>query len=341
MKISIVSTRPIQKSFLIDLSGNQIDFQLDTELTLADGWYELNLPYTGQQSEIKDIKINNESIIHTLYTGHYVDGNGKKHQPGAAIWDEGGVMKLWIHTNLGVFLDRIFTEIDGGDFGNNLDKKYVFTIDRPFTLKNKFPESIQTYLSHGDGPHWWKSDTDYTPYRILDIDTPSVDDIIGEMNQISVREIKGAFKGVMDIKTNSPSQSDLPFLQVDWSKAPKMKELLIEKVGYRNILSISMQTLHPRKHLFLHRDDHYNRKKYPFIRGCKKFYWPLDGDWSNNYFKLGKAGVVPFKNRPCLINTLEHTHTAVNDSDEPRSVLIVYGDLPGKVLGPGDQRDDK
>ena len=128
---------------------------------------------------------------------------------------------------------------------------------------------------------------------------------------------------------------------MDWSKAPKMKELLIEKVGYRNILSISMQTLHPRKHLFLHRDDHYNRKKYPFIRGCKKFYWPLDGDWSNNYFKLGKAGVVPFKNRPCLINTLEHTHTAVNDSDEPRSVLIVYGDLPGKVLGPGDQRDDK
>ena len=60
----------------MDLSGNKIDFQLDTEFTLADGWYELNLPYTGQQSEIKDIKINDESIEHTLYTGHYVDGNG-------------------------------------------------------------------------------------------------------------------------------------------------------------------------------------------------------------------------------------------------------------------------
>ena len=91
----------------------------------------------------------------------------------------------------------------------------------------------------------------------------------------------------------------------------------------------------------LHRDDHYKREKYPIIRGCKKLYWPLTGDLANNYFKLGKAGVLPFKDRPYLINTLEHTHTAVNDSDEPRSVLIVYGDLPGEILGPGDQRDDK
>ena len=56
-------------------------------------------------------------------------------------------------------------------------------------------------------------------------------------------------------------------------------------------------------------------------------YWPLGGDWSKNYFKLGKSGVVPFNNKPHLINTIEHVHTAVNESDNPRIVLIVYGDL--------------
>ncbi len=341
MKISIESNTPIKENFLVGLAGNRIDFKLDEHFSIDEGWYELNLPYTGQRTEIKDVKLNDESIEHTLYTGYYMDGNGTQHQPAAAMWDDGGVMKLWIHTKLGVFLDRVFTEIDGGDFGKNLYKKYVFTVDRPCVLQNEFPESIKSYLASGDGPHWWKKDTDYTPYRILDIETPAVDDIIDEMDAINERDITGAFRGVMDIKTNSPTKSDLPFLEMDWSKAPKMKELLMDKVGYKNILSISMQTLYPKSHLFMHRDDHYSRKKYSVIRGCKKFYWPLKGDWSKNHFKLGKAGVVPFKNRPCLINTLEHTHTAVNDSDEPRSVLIVYGDLPGDILGPGDQRDDK
>ena len=341
MKISIESTNPITEKFLLDLSGNRINFNLDESLSLKEGWYELNLPYTGQKTIIKDIKINDDSISHTLWTGYYVDGAGNKHQPASAMWDEGGVMKLWMHTNLGVMLDRVFTEIDGGDLGENLYKKYVFTVDRPYELKNPFSESIKSYFAHGDGPHWWKKNTDYTPYEILDIDTPPVEEIMAEMDKINVREIKGAFEGVMDIKTNSPTKSDLPFIDVDWEKVPRMKELLVDKVGYKNILSINLQTLHPHKSLMLHRDDHYRRKKYPIIRGCKKFYWPLTGDLANNYFKLGKAGVLPFNDRPYLINTLEHTHTAVNDSGEPRSVLIVYGDLPGKILGPGDQRDDK
>ena len=341
MKISIDSTKPITENFLLDLSNKRIDFELDQNFEIDDGGYELNLPYSGQKTKIKDIKINNESIVEAIWTGTYTDGKGNRHQPAAALWDEGGVIKLWIHTNLGTLLDRVFTEIDHEDFGKDIGNKYIFTVDRPCVLKNNFSESIKTYMATGDGPHWWKVDSDYTPYQHLDIETPPVDKIIAEIEKISVREIKGSFNGVMDIKTNSPGKSDLPFLEVNWGDAPLLKELLIDKVGYRNILSISLQTLHPYKNLMLHRDDHYKREKYPIIRGCKKFYWPLTGDLENNYFKLGKAGVLPTKDRPYLINTLEHTHTAVNDSGQSRSVLIVYGDLPGEILGPGDQRDHK
>ena len=341
MKISIESSKPITGNYLIDLWENKIDFNLDESFSLLEGWYELNIPYPGQRTKIKDIKINNESIEEKLWAGIYIDGEGKKHQPTAYLCDEGGVMKIWIHTNLGVMFDRLLTEINGEDFGYNLDKKYLFTVDRPCILKHPFPESIKSFFAHGDGPHWWKKDTDYTPYKLLDIYTPPVEKILEEMDRISVQEIKGPFGG-LEIKTNSPGESDLPFLDMDWDKVPYMKELLVDKVGFKNILSISLFTLQPHKNLILHRDDeHYNRKKYPIIRGCKKFYWPLTGDLANNYLKLGKAGMLPAKDKPYLINTLEHTHTAVNDSDEPRSVLAVYGDLPGEILGPGDQRDDK
>ena len=341
MKISIESSRPITKNYLLDLSENKIDFKLDESFSLQEGWYELNLPYTGQRTKIKDIKINDESIDKTLWSGVYIDGEGNKVQPSSYLCDEGGVMKIWIHTNLGVMLDRFLTEIDGEDFGYPLNEKYLFTVDRPCLLKNTFPESIKSYFEHGDGPHWWKKDTDYTPYKLLDIVTPPVEEIIAEMGRISVHEMNDVFGG-LQIQTNSPGESDLPFLEMDWEQIPRMKELLVDKVGFKDILSISLFTLKPHKNLILHRDDeHYKRKKYPIIRGCKKFYWPLTGDLANNYLKLGKAGMLPAKNKPYLINTLEHTHTAVNDSDQPRTVLAVYGDLPGKILGPGDQRDDK
>ena len=71
MKISIESSRPITKNYLLDLSENKIDFKLDESFSLQEGWYELNLPYTGQRTKIKDIKINDESIDKTLWSGIY------------------------------------------------------------------------------------------------------------------------------------------------------------------------------------------------------------------------------------------------------------------------------
>ena len=66
MKISIESSKPITEHYLLDLSENKIDFKLDENFNLDEGWYELHLPYTGQKTEIKDIKINDESIVETL-----------------------------------------------------------------------------------------------------------------------------------------------------------------------------------------------------------------------------------------------------------------------------------
>ena len=94
MKISIESSRPITKNYLLDLSENKIDFKLDESFSLQEGWYELHLPYTGQRTKIKDIKINDESIGETLWSGIYIDGEGNKVQPTSYLCDEGGVMTV-------------------------------------------------------------------------------------------------------------------------------------------------------------------------------------------------------------------------------------------------------
>ena len=71
------------------------------------------------------------------------------------MWDDRGVFKIWIHTQLGVLLERFLHQIANGKFGKNLFQDYMLTVDRPVKLKKQWPESIKTFFSNGDGPNWW------------------------------------------------------------------------------------------------------------------------------------------------------------------------------------------
>ena len=106
MKISIISNKPAQKYCLQALDYKTINFQLDKEFDIETGWYELRVEYIDAKIEIQDIKINDTSIKEIIYTGYYTDGSGKIHQPATAVWDEGGVFSIWLHTELGVLFQR-------------------------------------------------------------------------------------------------------------------------------------------------------------------------------------------------------------------------------------------
>ena len=326
MKISIESKNKIDKIFLINLEGQKIFFDLDTYFSIPEGWYELNLPYTGTQNDIKDIKINDETIKWTIYTAYYIDGHGSIHQPATSIWDEGGILKIWIHTNLGIYFERIFNDITSGDYGTDLREKYVFTVDRPIKLKYNWPESVTRFFTSGDGPHWWKLGTDFTPYRQLDIDLPPIDKVMQECEKICVHEWHD-HKNVLHLKSCSPNNNELPFYDLSKDDVPHLKKL-ISDIGYKNIIDLSITYMAPKTHLDLHRgDSNYKRKAYPYIRGCKKFYWALT-EYKDWYFKLGKSGIIPL-DKPCLINTTEHVHSVVNERlGNDRLIFSIYGELP-------------
>jgi len=328
MKISVDSNVKIQKSFLLNLYNERIDFVIDKDFDLPDGWYELNLPYTGTKTEISDIKINGETIKWPIYTGWYIDGNGTRHQPATAMWDNGGVFKIWLHTNISVFIERTLTEIHHKDFGKDLSKDYTFTVDRPLRLKRQWPESVQRFFTTGDGPHWWKLGTQYTPYRILDLDLPPVEKILEECNRIC--EHKWTFHNdAVEVKSISPNDNELPFCDMSVYDVPYLKNL-IKQIGYTNILEMGISRMSPGAYLPMHRGtENYDKKSYPYTKGCKKFYWALT-EYKDWYFKLGKSGIIPLEN-PCLINTTEHVHSVINERDEnlpDRWIFSIYGELP-------------
>ena len=323
MKLSIKSNKKLQKFYLEDLQKQKHNVALDAEIALPDGWYELNVCYVDTKINISDILINDISIKHILYTGYYIDSQGKIHQPATAVWDRNGCFKIWLHTNIGVLFQRTYDSIRNGDYGKNLFEKYVLTVDRPIEISHRFDSDIQSFFATGDGPNWWPKNNDKTPWLPVELQDINRDKLLDELHKVLPFEVTKkdgrTRKGLKE--TYMPT---LPFVEIDSLNSDLVKKFL-KQIGYKRIIDIGVQTLQPGKSIQIHRDDHYDSDAYPYIRGCKKFYWSIKNS-ENVFFKLGKSGLLPLE-KPLLTNTIEHSHSVVHQGNKPRIAILIYGEM--------------
>jgi len=326
MKLSIKSSEKIEKFYLKNVSEKNYHIELEKEQNIPEGWYELIIPYMGKKIEINDILVNNSSLKENLYIGFYTDGKGKIHQPASSVWDEGGYFTIWIHTQPGRIWQRFTDQIRQGDLGTNLFDKYLFTIDRPFEVANYFDNTIKDYFMASDGPNWWLKKDRFTPYVEID----SINKKNTDINQLLL-ELKKIFPKVNEslIKGHrrqglKEGLADLPFIEIETIQSQFIQNF-IKKIGYKKIIDIQLQTLDPNTSIKVHKDHHYDRKCYPYTSGAVKFYWNLT-DSKDVYFKLGNAGLLPL-DKPLFINATEHVHAVVNQTNNKRIVLTMYGEL--------------
>lgn len=323
-KISIYSKEDIDEFDLIDLYGNTTTVvnTLDTEL--AEGWWEIVVPFDGEQNEIYRIAINDVDIDHLLYTGFTENEAGERFSPGCAVW-EPGVWKLWFHTNQGFWKHTVFSQVANGDYGLDLFEDYMFTVDRSTEIEDSYlyPGDVVDFFKYPFGPRWWKKDDITLPYKILD--NPGFDEIdrntlIDELKEIAeVKQENASGWWAWSLK----DASDFPTVPLDEFTGHFRK--LLDLVGYTSVIDFSLLTLESQNSIPIHVDDHVNRDAWPAIAGCKKFYWTL-ANKQGNLFKLGEAGIVP-TDQPLLVNSAMHTHSLINDTNNNRAVLIIYGEI--------------
>ena len=328
MKLSIRSNEKLEKFYLRNLDKETVAITLDKEALIPYGWYELIVPYTGKKIEISDILNNNESIKELIYTGYYTDGNGAIHQPATAVWDKGGYFTIWIHTQTGILWQRFCDQIRSGDFGTNLFDKYMLTVDRNVKIKNNFTSTLQSYFANGYGPNWWLKNDKLTPYTIVDsndVKATDTEKLLSELDKCLPYKHKD-LNGVTGWHRAGLKEgcADLPFVEVN-HLGSEFVQNFVNKLGYKRIIDIAIQKLAPNTAVPIHRDDHYRRKGYPYTSGAKKFYWNLSSA-NNVFFKLGTAGLLPL-DQPLFINTVEHVHAVINQSEEERTVIHMYGEL--------------
>jgi hypothetical protein len=98
----------------------------------------------------------------------------------------------------------------------------------------------------------------------------------------------------------------------------------VSSIGYKRVIDINVQTLDPGKHIAIHNDER-KRDGDPYMRGCKMFYWTCKNP-EGVHFKLGRGGVLPH-NEPLLINNIVHPHAVVNEGNQTRTSILIYGEL--------------
>ena len=319
MKISIISDKPVQKYRLQALDYETYNFPLDKEFELAAGWYELQIAYVDTKIEIQDIKINDSSIREFIYTGYYTDGSGKIHQPACAVWDEDGVFSIWIHTELGIFFTRTLEAIKNGDYGKNLFEDYMLTVDRPLSIKDTWPAEMTSFFKTAHGPHWWRKNTDTTPWVRRPIPSVDVDLLLSELDKVCTNHyVPGEGKTIKALK----SHCDLPFVELHEISSGMVREF-VSSIGFKRIIDINVQTLDPGYYVAVHNDERY-REGDVYMRGCQMFYWTCKNS-NGVHFKLGRGGVLPHE--PLLINNIVHPHAVVNEGTKTRTSILIYGEL--------------
>jgi len=322
MKLSVTSDNPLQNFYLKDLSNNTFQILLDTEQNIPRGWYELCVEYVDTKIEISDIQINGDSIKHMIYTGYCTDGNGTVHQPATAVWDTGCVFTIWIHTEIGEMYSRIYEAIRNGDYGQNLFENYTLTVDRPLITTGNWPERIRSFYATAHGPQWWYKE-DMVPWRYCNLPEYDTDELLSEL-QPMMKYTEERYNRGYCISQIKEYASDLPFIELDDISSPLVRDF-VTSVGYTRILDISIQTLSPGTYIDIHRDDHYKRAAYPYMRGCKKLYWACKAH-EGVYFKQGRGGILPL-DKPLLLDTIEHPHAVIHEGDKVRTSILVYGEL--------------
>lgn len=299
---------PHEKSFTVNYNNDQ--------------WFWLKIPFTGSEKiKIVDILINNESIDYYIYTGEYITSTGQRFMPCTELW-EPGEFKIYLHTNIGFFKSRLCHDIDAGDFGTDLNKKYLFTYDNGISISEHHSETLRSFMSSTyEGPRWWKySDA---PYEILNLD----------FNQTKIiKETERLYKSIENIDYNSKLRKGKT-LRGNISEVKTAVDIttagigifadIFKQLGKNTLYTFYISKLLPGGSIHLHKDDHPNSVFSNEIKGRSKFYWNVD-HCQGVHFKYGNGvGELPL-DYPLMINTYDFSHAVVNDSEQVRTVVWGY-----------------
>ena len=283
-------------------------------LDIADCWQVLQLEAEHTPLKITNIVLDQRPIDHLLYImyDHNNQCNFGDLFPNSKYY-------MPVHPRYAIFRSRVYQQLTNGWYGKQIYHDYEFVLDQSITFKKLQPKHIQDYFQINTGPHWIRKWDPTSSWFFSDsVDTK---ELKKNIDVSKFPEVPG------HADTNSGwVMRHLKFTSIEDLEKLGLTELAViaKKENFISIDTVSCNTLKSGGHIGIHLDGHMNKPS------RKKLYFNLDPS-NGVYFKFASTGLVPMNtDRGIWINTDQHVHSVVNDSDNDRLMVSISGDVAWK-----------
>lgn len=284
------------------------------DIIVDEQWQIMQFESEDAHLKIKNILLDQRPIDHLLYIIY-----DQNHKCTFGDLFPNAIYSMPIHPNYAIFRSQIYQQLTNGWYGKQIYDDHEFIIDRSVTFRTPQPKHIQNYFQINTGPHWirkWDPASAWFFSNSVDIkelkkniDTSKFPEVPGHADTNS---------GWIMRHLESVSIKDLEKLGLfELAKIAK-------KENFISINTVSCNTLKSGGHIGIHLDGHMDKPS------RKKIYFNLDPS-DDVYFKFASTGLVPMNtNRGIWLNTDEHVHSVVNDSEHDRLMVSISGEVAWK-----------
>ena len=297
----------------------KVDFQIKLnnghEQTVCQGnsfellkdWQLLTIDHNGStEYEIKDLKIDGQSIRENIYVAWYTDQQGVNHNPRNYFLKEPAKWSIVLHNDISILKERLCNQITNGDYGTDLFERYQWFLDLGQTLTKPFSTQINNFFARAQGLNLYPK-YDYALHPFVCLDIP--------IDQTAIYS---------EISKTNITASSLPHSQwggkiIDLEDYPILGNWL-KNIGLTSINHVDVRVLYTNGHIEMHRD--WDRRKEDSGLGIemKHLHVPIMNT-DGSKIKISGGTIMP--NCVNLFNNESYTHGGVNESSMDRYVVIV------------------
>lgn len=290
----------------------------------------------GNRICIDDVIINSAGLRQTLYLSYIKTDTGEIQQPATVLWEKTQTWILPFGNPVSYWISLVCQKINPGLLGQDLAKKYNIIYPAKITLQENCLPVVKDFFEHNfDFFCKPKEATNFLPMRKTNVDIskfdiqPALDEIDDNLQWIRYNQTPYPQKEYNDRELMQGTETWHNFLIYAENRfcyepniLPKTKHLL-QSLPVNSIKRAYIGILPPGAIIAPHIDN--VGLAAPGDKGCNVLYMPLR--WPpGNYFKFCSGGLIDSADT-WLINTSDHVHALINESNQTRIILSVILDL--------------
>lgn len=353
LNLEIPFTSDVPVDFEIKINESQVDYtilnnKIVVNVDLNFGFYLLSVKCL-QQAKVKfsNIFVNQTNIRQFLYLS-WTEENNSKIQPCTELWSTEQIWYAPISLPLSLLISSADEKFDAADLGTNLYEKYKIFYPESIDVHDSYPQLVKDFFKHNFDFHVYRKQLEqdlfaneqvpYFHFNYFYDEKKLYNELVSNQEYLFSKEKIPAqhkynqadyskynqeviWRTVFTYPYKDGAPQTIEEFALDKNLLPELYRFY-SQLPIKNVYLSFLGFLPAGGYISPHKD--FTDAGVP--KGCSQLYFALNAK-PGNFLKINNVGLVPFQDQPTILNNQSFTHALINQSNEPRWVISVLGDI--------------